>query len=821
MQSIFEVESIKTNFAAIIARVEVVQETWNKIRNDFPQRSAQSVSKLLSDKKDRHYNSAVALFDIIRFLHYGVREHSGCAQYYWTPEEKFGLIPTGDIHAKFQRSHCSFDYVEYQKKQITHRLLKQYTGFRRDAFEAQLESASGALDTIHTALIKLLKSLYQAKLVNELTDHSIRCHDTSEYRKKFHKSCYDEYKRYELDKPTKASTAIATKPLQYPNAYKVNTALVPKTMNVSNKKRRKNVICDDEDEEDEIVETGESETDLPSNKRRRTEEEQLKTQNHDEATYPQIVVDAEVSHEEKLDNGKKMTEDAATYPQIIGGGKEGSAKKKKRADLDDSDDSDDSNDSDSSYSGDGKEDSVVATGDKSVAKTEVELKLPHTTVVDLHFEDGPAVDMPEDTIVDKRVEKLSEDVLYANWKVKLENAKSDLVLSFKDMLSISISGSCQTVAPLVPISSINLGIKTKDVQPNITREDAFLQVLNQTGLTASKYNELQTLILKALLNDPTSIRFCEHEYEYLSEGLISYCSQCKEFAKITMTSLVNNYPDDPDMDKLTAALYQANQSIVKTLNGFVAYIMRDFVKGSIEKGVEFIEKHLNAVASCNFVYLEVGTSRRNLENIVHDKNKIKEVGENILREIKELSSSAIGHQSSKKLKNVLLPPPPLLIKTATTTKTTTNIESSKQSHVVDDYDGEVDELIALCDKVQRAALTTNYADSQIDVMSVGDESSTDDADFVSQKSGLLYIITAYAKRHIKDTKKEVYCFTNEVFKSLKAGEFFSDITLFEQKYVGDFEVHEENGDKGTLDSEEFKLFNYPDEDDIEFFFPCR
>ena len=127
-------------------------------------------------------------------------------------------------------------------------------------------------------------------------------------------------------------------------------------------------------------------------------------------------------------------------------------------------------------------------------------------------------------------------------------------------------------------------------------------------------------------------------------------------------------------------------------------------------------------------------------------------------------------------------------------------------------------MIALCDKVQHAALTTHHADSKIQVMNV--ESSTDDADSVSQESQLLYIITAYEKSDLKDTKKKVYCFTNEVFKSLKIGELFLDLNLFEKKYGGEFEVHEENGDIGTFDTEEFKLFNYPDDDDIKFFFPC-
>ena len=87
MNSMIEVESIKTNFATLIARVEVVQKTWIKIKNDIPTRAIDSLRKLHSDQQDKTYLSAVALFDIIRFILYGVKENSGCAEYLDTSRE--------------------------------------------------------------------------------------------------------------------------------------------------------------------------------------------------------------------------------------------------------------------------------------------------------------------------------------------------------------------------------------------------------------------------------------------------------------------------------------------------------------------------------------------------------------------------------------------------------------------------------------------------------------------------------------------------------------------------------------------------------------
>ena len=671
MNSMIEVESIKTNFATLIARVEVVQKTWIKIKNDIPTRAIDSLRKLHSDQQDKTYLSAVALFDIIRFILYGVKENSGCAEYYWTPQEKFGRIPTSDVHASFQRSHCSTDYVEYQKQEIAKRLksisnkdpnfskhtLVHYSGLKLSAFNAQLDSAIENLNVIHTALLKLVRDRYESTIVNELVEHSIRCQDNSQYRQKFHRSCYNVYKEYEN------TEIVAVSRQRKPSVGK--PVLVSEAMDASNKKsnkRKSNIFSDDEGEATypEIGDVGSATKKGRSEKRKSTT---ILSDDEGEATYPEICDMGTATKKGRSEEIYKETnagdKGESDNPEIILSENETYRLTSRDLLLHDSD-------------------TDLLVPEKSVAENN---KLPHTTVIDLRLDDGPEVDIPEDTIVDSRVEKL-ESGLDSKWTVELENAKSELVLSFKDMLSISISGSIQTVAQLVPISSIDFAITAKEFQPNqaiTSTEDAFLSVLKHTGTTASKYGELQTLIVKALLNDPTCIKFDEHEYEYLSEALISYGSQCKAFAKITMKTFEKQYPDGPDLKKLKADLNQTNQSIAKNLNGFVAYIMREFVKGSMEKGEEFIEKHLNAVASCEFVYLEVKESRNNMDKIVHDKDKIKDVKDNILRKIK--SSSAIGHQSNKlKIKDVSLPPPPLLLQRTTAT----TIESP---NVVDDYVG--------------------------------------------------------------------------------------------------------------------------------------
>ena len=811
-----QMESIKKNYDTFLARAKNLDRTWINIKKDYPKSSQLTFNSNTIDIPDKFYRSALALADIIDFNQYGLKEKCGCARYYWSHDEEFDIIPTNDQHKDFHRSHYSHDFIDYQKKQInvalqnlepkTRKLtLNHYMGISKRDFEATLDSASQTLDTIHTALIKLVKERYSSKLITNLIDmHHDRRANSAEGG--FHLECWEQYKLHAAQtdqaptkKRKKGPETVETAVL----VSEISKTVVPPVVT----KKRKYVITDNDESpvSKQVQRQKISVEDLQKN--------QVQTSSLFLASVasPVNVVESNVV-ESSRNTRSANTSNQGLSPQLVT--------------AEEVDHIVDSKDDDSE-----RYDPNSGQEQSTIVKDFGNLKSSHTYFVDLLNEDGPEeVDVPEDTIAESKLEKLSEDPVVADWKKKLEITKTDLVLSFKDMLSISVDRSCNTVAQSVPITSIGLDVKTKDSNI-VSMEHAALTVLRNQGAAATKYDTLKNFIVGMLLNDPKSIKFNEIEYDYLSENLISYCGQCKNLAKITVTNLSQLYPNDADIVKLKKDLYQANQTIQKSLNGFVFYIMSEFYEGAIDKGEKFVAEHLAAVASCRFACREV-LPRCNMDDIKHEKIKIDEIGEEILREMHGSSSTAIG-QSNKEGKkffptSVTSEAPTVLVNKLSSSISENTPATSSKVQVLDDYDGELNDLMALCAEVQRAVLIHTGSphgvtrDSHIGTDADDLHSQlryAEDADVFSPKSVLLFVITANAKRHIDpDIVKQVHCFTTEVFKSLKDGEFFFEFPQFKEKYEGQFEVYEHSA-VSMMDPTEFKLFNYPDDVDIERYFP--
>ena len=107
----FEVKSILQNLEFLLTRLKDLEATWLEIRNKIPPIELLSYKKSKCDQSDDFYNSAVALFDIIRFLQYGVKDNAGCAQYYWSSEEKFCKISTNGAASAASGAECISEVV--------------------------------------------------------------------------------------------------------------------------------------------------------------------------------------------------------------------------------------------------------------------------------------------------------------------------------------------------------------------------------------------------------------------------------------------------------------------------------------------------------------------------------------------------------------------------------------------------------------------------------------------------------------------------------------------------------------------------------------
>ena len=790
----FEVKSILQNLEFLLTRLKDLEATWLEIRNKIPPIKLLSYKKSKCDQSDDFYNSAVALFDIIRFLQYGVKDNAGCAQYYWSSEEKFCKISTNDHHAEFLRGHCSKDYVQHQLKNFS-KLFKndpkqrknsdfrEHTKITKETFQLQLDDAGQRLAQCEFALKNLVSERYNHELSQDMVNYHSR-------GRKDLRLCYVAYQKFQASK----FKNNGNNDKGYADGMKLSDKAIGNSEQnydevIVHARGKRKIVLDNESDDGSRKQSRSSDDESDDGSRQQSRSSGGEKGHEISPVLGKRTIDStnDGSRKEVQDGAQMVQNSSSSSPSCSPGGK-----KTKVSSIDGKDAvTKETSPSPSSSSS-------LVDKKKEAEPFKVDFGLYNDSDDEDGAEVGATVDVNISDGVSSNLEVVPDDEFVKKCMEMVQETKFDMILSMNNKLSLSISKGIEKLAGDIPMSSIGFAIASKN--------DNFsaIEVLQAQTTVCSKYQVLQDIIVDQLLHDPTSIPFDSsiEQNKYLSSSLIGYGQECKKIAKITLENMLAYTEkfgvslNESEMDAMKLKLTKMNKSTARSLNGFVSYIMRDFVKRSLEKGKEFVLGHLDDIASCRLVLKNCKDPRNNMVSILDSisdlEDKIKETGKELLKDVIHRSDNPSN---------------------ALQTVEQINLQPTKDvNHREDDYEGNNEDLINLCNTVL-GALPSPPAVLYNDGLNMEKrKEARKQPTALTEDRQVKFTITS------PRTTKRIDCYTREVKDALTSAEFFDDLKAFKAQHGKNFLVYDGNGAISDVDDDEFKMLNYPEADNVKFYF---